>query len=420
LIFFGARRGKDALTKQKKLIMWTIFITSLVHMTGLAISPAMNQMKTIAFPQHSLSEIQTALAMSGLVMPVISLLSAAAIRYGLLTKRAVVAIGFFTIGLTGILSLFLHSELWHIALFSAMTGLAAGCYLTTTFSILMDQFDMAQRQRIMGYQSVFVNTGAILLGICGGLLAVWRWYGGYLVMLAGIPAGLVAWLALPKENRKTVAGAPKKGQRSKIKPVIYYYAALGAVFMMTSVVCSGNLAVHMAASGVLNTAVVGSLASVQMVGGVLFGFVFGRFSSKLKDYMLVLAFLCLFAGMMILSFCRASILLAYIGVFIAGLAPNMMGPQCVISASEHVDESSSALASSLVNGLAPGLAGFLSPIIFTNLTNAIVRDSTSFRYQFVAIFALLSSIVVAILTHMRARKGKESLTASVCEELSQP
>jgi MFS family permease len=386
-------------------------------MTGMAISPALNQMKTVAFPQNTLSELQTALAMSGLVMPVVSLLSAAAIRYGLVTKRTVVACGFMTLGLTGILSLFLHSALWHLGLFSALNGFAGGCYLTTTLSILMDQFNTSERQKVMGYQGVFANTGAILMGIFGGLLASWHWYGGYLIMLAGIPAGLLAFFALPKEKRMRSVDEKRTGLKSRIKPVVFYYAAIGAIYMMAGVVCGGNLAVHMASSGIKNTAVVGTLASFQMVGGALFGFVFGRFSAKFKDYMFVIAFSCLFAGLIILSVCGTSLLLAFIGVFLAGISASMMGPQCVVSVSEHVDEKTSALASSLVNGFAPGLAGFLSPVIFTNLTDAIVKDSTSFRYQFVAVYALICGVAVWAMTFLRAKKGKKSLTEAVCEEL---
>ena len=398
--------------------MWAILITSLMHMGTMAISPALNQMKTVAFPQIALSKIQTAFATSGLVMPCISLLSAAAIRYGLVTKRTVVAIGFLIQGLIGILSLFLHSELWHVALLSGMSGFAAGCYLTTSISIMMDQFDTVQRRRVMGYQSVFVNTGAILLGICGGLLAAWRWYGGYLILLAGMPMAVIAFLALPREKRSRSAGAVAAGSKSKLKPVIFYYTAIIAVFMMTSAVCGYNLAVHMAAAGVGSTAVVGTLTSFQMVGGAIIGFVFGRLSAKLKDYMLTVGFTCLFIGLTILSVFHTSLPCAFAGVFFSGVSLSIVGPQCIISSAGHVDKRSSALASSLINGLAPGFGNFLSPIIFTNLTDAIVKDSTVFRYQFVAFFALACAAVLAVVTYARARRARLSLTEAVCEELS--
>jgi MFS family permease len=399
-------------------MMWAIFVISLMSLAGLAISPALNQMKTIAFPQHTLSEIQTALVMNGLMMPCASLLSAAVIRYGLMTKRIVVTFGFFLLGLTGILAQFLHSALWNLALLSGMTGFAMGCYFTTILSILMDRFSGAQRQKVLGYQTVFVYVGAVLLSVFGGLLAVWRWYGGYLILLAGIPMGIISLLALPKDKRIRTAGNKKPGQSASLKPVVYYYTAIIIVFMMLSSSVNYNLAVHMAASGINNAAIVGALASCQMIGGAVFGLIFGRFSARFKDYTLAIGYVCLAVGLIILSVCGASLVLAFVSVFLTGAAMSMLGPQCTSSMSEHVDAGSSALASSLINGFAPGLGGFLSPMIVTNVTTAIAGESTRFRYQFVAAFAIICAVIIAIFTHLRAKKDSARLTEALCRELA--
>jgi MFS family permease len=325
------------------------------------------------------------------------------------TKRTVVAFGFFFLGLTGVLALFLHSALWNLALLGGMIGFAMGCYFTTLLSILMDRFSGAQRQKILGYQTAFVYTGAVLLSILGGFLAARLWYGGYMIMLAGIPMGIISLLALPKDQRARVAGKKGTGQRTKLKPVVYYYTAIIIVFMMLSSTCNYNLAVHMAASGINNAAIVGTLASFQMIGGALFGLVFGRFSARFKDYTLAIGYACLAVGLVILSVCGTSLVLAFISTFLTGVAMSMLGPQCTSSMSEHVDAGSSALASSLINGLAPGLGGFLSPIIITNVTTALIGESTRFRYQFVAVFAFICAVIVAVLTYIRSKRDKRKL-----------
>ncbi len=86
------------MSKQKKLVMWTAFMASLMHMIGMAITPAINRIATTAFPQHPLASIQTALSLSGIVMPCVSLLTAILIRRGFLTKKDVVVIGFLFSG----------------------------------------------------------------------------------------------------------------------------------------------------------------------------------------------------------------------------------------------------------------------------------------------------------------------------------
>ena len=401
------------MTCDKKRTMWTVFIISLLQMVGLAVTPALNQMKTVAFPQVPLSGLQTVLALSSLVMPGVSLLTAAAIRRGIVTKKSVVVTGLFILGTAGFLSLFLHAALWHLAVLAVLSGCGAGCYLTTAISFIMDRFEPAERRKISGYQSIFVNSGAVLAGLFGGVLAAARWYGGYLVYLVGIPVGVAALVLLPKESKPGAVGPERTGRKAKLKPAVFFYAATVALFMLGYAACSGNLAVHMAESGVKSTAVVGTLTSFQMVGGALFGFVFGRFSAKFKDYTLAIAFGMLFLGLTILNVFHGSLVWAYIGVFFAGISISMLGPQCIYSASHHVDATTSALASSLINGLAPGLGSFLSPVIFTNLTTAIAGESTNFRYQFVAFFSLACGIVLAVLTAMRTKRARNTAAADV-------
>jgi hypothetical protein len=86
------------LSKQKKLVMWTVFMASLMHMIGMAITPAINRMATSAFPEHTLAGIQTVVSLSGIVMPCVSLLTAILIRRGVLTKKPSLSPGFLSSG----------------------------------------------------------------------------------------------------------------------------------------------------------------------------------------------------------------------------------------------------------------------------------------------------------------------------------
>ncbi len=96
-----------------------------------------------------------------------------------------------------------------------------------------------------------------------------------------------------------------------------------------------------------------------------------------------------------------------------GISISLMGPQCAFSTSNCVDVRTSAVASSLINGIGPGVGTFLSPVIYTNLTNAIVEGSTNFRYQFVAFVALGFAAILAVFTTLRAIKEKAGQAESV-------
>ena len=73
--------------------MWTILIIALVQMPGLALTPAINQIQTHAFPDKTLAQVQTALAWTNLVSPLMSIVVMFFINRGIFTKKGVVVAG---------------------------------------------------------------------------------------------------------------------------------------------------------------------------------------------------------------------------------------------------------------------------------------------------------------------------------------
>ena len=120
-----------------------------------------------------------------------------------------------------------------------------------------------------------------------------------------------------------------------------------------------------------------------------------------------LAFCAIFLGLMILSFFPNSIVMSFIGVFVTGTAMSMMLPQCMFSTSKVVNENTSALATSLTSCIAPGLGGFFSAMVFTNITEALYGDSTVMRYRFTAVVALVFAALLLILVTYRSRRAKK-------------
>lgn len=405
----GYPKEVKSLTRQKKFIMWTVWAVSLLQMIGSATAPAMNIMKTTVFAQYPLAQLQTVMALTGLVSPVISLTSAELIRRGLLRKKTVVVTGLVTLGLTGLLALVLHGALWQLGLLSVLTGVASGCYLSTVLSIMVDKFEPRERQVVTGLQSVFVNGGGFLISVLGGLLASWHWYGGYLILIAGLPVGLLAVLTLPKEAPVKKGATGQQGGRSRFDRAIFFYAVAVLAFMLLFGSINQNLAIHMAAAGFENPALVGVITSIQMAGGVVFGFVFPKLTRRMGDWILLLAFLLVAVGLTLMNVGHSSLLVNGLGVFLAGASLSLIGPHCVVAVSGCVDCNTSALATSLITGLAPGLGSFLSPVLFTPLTTWLGGPSTNYRYQFIAIVGLVCALGLA--AYLGARQKNRSRVA---------
>lgn len=400
-----------SLDKNKKLLMWTILIIALVQMPGLALTPAINQIQTHAFPDKTLVQVQTALAWTNLVSPLMSIVAMFFINRGIFTKKGVVVAGLLILALTGLLAIFLHTEYWHVILLSVVLGIATGCFMTNAFGLLFDNFSDKERQTIAGYQTSCINLGGISMGLLGGVMAAAMWYGGYLILLVGLPIAVFAFFTVPHYKSPSVRNT-SAAEKSRLNPRIFYYAILACLFMMIYGVGGSNISTHIKQNipDVNDAAMAGIAVAIQMGGGVVSGLFFGKLSEKFKDMVLVIACSAIFVGFMILSLFASSLVAIFIGAFITGLSLSLMLPRCIFAVSTLVDRSTSATATVIASSVAPSLGGLLSPIVYTNLTTEICRGLsvdpkiyTNVRYGFVAVVVLIFGAVIALITLRRTK-----------------
>ena len=109
------------------------------------------------------------------------------------------------------------------------------------------------------------------------------------------------------------------------------------------------------------------------------------------------------AGLLALSFLTTNLVLILIAVFCCGLTLSLFTPWCIFGVSVNSDPTNSAVTSVIISAIAPSTGGFLSPVVFTNITNAIVPGATDFRYRFVAACAFAVAIILFIVN--RVTKG---------------
>jgi MFS family permease len=147
------------------------------------------------------------------------------------------------------------------------------------------------------------------------------------------------------------------------------------------------MSTHLKDAGFGEPSTAGIAIAIQMAGGVVSGAFFGKLSLRFGDLAIAQAFVALFIGFMVLSLGQSVLILNFIGVFIAGLSLSMVFPQCVFSASRYVDPSNSSTATSIIACVAPGVGGFVSPLVLTTLTVRLGGASTTFRYQFIGFFS---------------------------------
>ena len=223
--------------------------------------------------------------------------------------------------------------------------------------------------------------------------------------MIGIPMCIYSVIAIPKTEKKKAAADGAVKVKSKLDPDVFYYIVLIFLFMFLYNSGSSNMSTHLENSGIENYAMIaGFVTAAQMGGTMIMSMFFSKLSEKLGDMLLVCAFLAVFVGFTIVNVFHSSVVMIFVGIFIMGTSMPCLGPQCLLSISKRVDDSTSALASSMANGVAPGLGSFLSPIIITNLTVWMAGNNTNFRYQFVAFVALGFAAIIFVLNKHREKK----------------
>lgn len=385
--------------KQKSALKWTLLLIALTNMPALALSPATEQIRN--YFGQSLAAVQTAMSSVNIIQIAVALIAMYLINRGIITKKLAVVMGQFFFVLTVIFVIFFHDAFWCIWCLSVLIGCAAGLFVTNAFGIMFDCFTPAERQGFAGLQTSSINAGGIMMSLAGGLLAGFFWYGGYLIFSVGLIFGIIGLINIP--SYKTPK--PKTDEpQSKIKPRVFYYAAAQLLFMMTYSVVGQNLSSHLSGHFENFSSLAGVCTSVQMAGGFCAGFLFSKLSAKIKDDILVVALCLQFLGFLLLSFFQTSLPLILISVFICGTSISLFNPWCTYGVSVYSDPTNSAVTSVIISAIAPSAGGFLSPVIITNLTNALAAGSTVFRYRFTAFFVLAVALVFFICNRINAKR----------------
>jgi len=400
------------LDKNKKTwLKITILVIAVLSMPNNAMGPAIANIVDSVFPDRTLAEVQTALGFSNFVSPVTALLTAFLINRGFMSKKTAVVGGLCLLAMSALSIIVLHTHFWQLYLASAFLGAAMGTFVTNSYAIMFDNLEARERETLAGIQTSFINGGGIMMSLVGGVLGGLIWYGGFLVLFLAVPVAILSYITVPQY--KTPRGSDVK--RSKVNKQVYYYCAAVFILMLFYMACGQNISSHIRNGGLADkpflgmdlpvTTIAGIATAVQMAGGVVVGFVFGKISAKIHDFVMAISMCLLGTGMIILSLFPTTTIMVFVGVFIAGMSISMMMPRCVYAVSTYCDSTNSALATTFVTSLAPSLGSFLSPVVFTNLTTALGGDSTVFRYAFLGCAALCMAVLIAVATAIRTKKG---------------
>ena len=391
-------------TQNSKALMWTILLIAFIQMAHLAIMPGIDRIATEVFPERSLQEVQTAMSLPNIAALITGVAAAMFVRYGLMSKRAMVLAGLVLVSLTGLSAVALNTRFWHLYLMNACLGAGMGIYLPNIQSIMFDNFDERKRRFLSGMQLAFNNGGGIVMSVAAGILVAFIWYGGHLVSLLALPVLAMAIVAIPKDERMRPL-AENGGARTKIPGGVYYFTLLIFVFMVMYNVAGMNISTHIVGGGIGSSATAGIATALMMAGGVIAGLSFPKVSQVLRDTIFPFSFVLLFVGFSLMNLFPSSLAATLAAMAICGAALSLYMPRCIFNVSNLTDPTNSATATMLIICIAPGGGSFLSPIVMTNLTMLFGGDSTRYRYQFTAFACLALAALTFIKSILDAKRA---------------
>jgi MFS family permease len=388
-----------------RVLMATIMLVALVHVPQMALTPGIARIKTDAFSEYSLLAIQSAITLPCLLSVVSSVVSAVLIRFGKLTQKSATIMGLAIFGASGLFTVIFHAHFFQLIIAGIMLGWGTGMFVSNITSIMIDNFDERERRLASGLQGAFACLGGIVLSFFAGQLVTYFWYGGYIMLLLGLPICAVCVFGLP--GKSAASAAPGRARASLPTDVIYFSSVASFLFVMMFASFANNLSSHFQAAGVVNySAMAGVGIAVNMFSGFLMGFVFSKLSARYGDYLIAAAFVLLATGYFIISSFSHSMPLMLVGSFISGLAICLATPQGVVSVSRYVNEDNSFFATMLFSCVMNGAAGFLSAPVLTGVTQVLAGDDTVFRYNFIAALSVVIGALFSLSVARRARRGK--------------
>jgi MFS family permease len=380
-----------------KRIKVCILAVAMMQMCFVGLSAAIADIAK-AFPSYSVTVIQTGVNSINLV-GVAGALVGGYLSYKY-SKKALTLIGLSLVCLGGILGFFFHNSIEVFYCWSFVIGFGMGMYTPLVTSLIVDFFEGDARNRLSGMQTSFINGGGVILTFAGGLLAAAAWYFSYLAFLVSIPVIIICVVSMPKTNRF----AAEKAAKPKMPRVVIFYMAAVFLSMLIYNVFPSNIAIYLSEHDMGNASVAGAANAVFMVGGVVFGFVFSKFSLRIGDYLFPVSHLVLAICFLILCL-EPNVIVVFIAAFVGGSSISMSLPQSVFSVSTKIPPAISAGVISLVASIAPSIGTFLSPSLF-GVLGKLVSDTGESISRYMA--AGILSIIFAAGLFLVIRRGMKA------------
>ena len=339
-----------------KKIFMSIAVLSLsfVGLSYTAVTPAIASFTT-AFPDIPSSIIMMIATITSLMMVPGNLISGA-LTPKRVTYRSMLIFAFILMIVSGVAPFFINN-FYVILIMRAVFGFALGLISPIGPSLMFSLFDKSAVATLMGFSSVVTNVGAIVFQMVGGLLAVISWQHTFLIhLIILIVLGIVLiWLPNPPAAPVSEANVPKYKMPASIWAIAFGMGMLVLIMMPVSL----NISLIIENGGLGNAATAGFTLTMNTVGGVIAGLIFGQIFKKSKGFTLSIGTSLIAIGYAAVFFANTLTIIT-VGMFISGFGVSLVMPNLMMLIGQIMPANSSTKGFALLNIFLVGFIYLLS------------------------------------------------------------
>ncbi|MFC1962657.1 MFS transporter [Chloroflexota bacterium] len=343
--------------------LWVILASAtLTVMAGAIISPVLNLMRDgLGVDPASVGFIITTHALFlALFSPLIGNLVD---RIG---ARKPLMFGLLLYGVAGGSGLFITSY-WVLILSRAVLGIAVAAIFVSITVMILNLYKGDERNKVMGWRGSANSFGGIIWPLIGGVLGGYSWHLPFAVYLLGLPAGLLALIAVPEVHQEKTDDAGEKGSVLMVfrdNPILYaiYGLRFLTMLLLFNIVVFGLQLLEKV--GISNPSHIALFMSGMGISAGLTSLMYGKIKSRLSYKTIVLITLALWTISFAMISQASSGWVMAASITLYGIGHGMILPAVMVWAGEIGPVSFRGRIVSYL-GISGHIGQFLSPVIFS-------------------------------------------------------
>ncbi len=352
-----------------------------------------------AYPTAPIQLVQMLASIAGIVIVFSSIMVGWFTPY--FTKRSLILITGLIYPISGLIIYFYHPNVYVIAIFTALLGIASGARATCVAALICDCYDESESARLLGLQGAFISVGAMFFVWLGSQLAREYWERCYLVYLLVFLLLIIEFFCLPKG--KLDKKKEKKQKKDAVPGKVWFCAfiLLAQAFMIAVFLSNISMLIELRQLG--STVLAGYTNTIYNFAGMFAGIITGRIVLKTKESIFPVGLLSGVLGMLFCYFGNHLILL-FLGGALVGCCFSILTPAANHFASIYASDYNRSLCIALVNaGNSLGL--FASPLLYgIALKNIPLETRIPLVFLISAIGLLILTVFSIIVLYKEKRK----------------